>query len=64
MADEIDDTDSRRLDPVVLAYLDGIDRSLVRKNLALSVEERFLQLMALQRFSAELRRAASRDRDR
>jgi hypothetical protein len=48
------------IDPVVGAYLDGIDRTLLRKNLALSVEERFRQLMELQRFAAELRRAGER----
>ncbi len=42
---------------MILAYLDGIDRTLLRKNLALSVEERFMQLMELQRFAEELRRA-------
>ncbi len=47
-------------DPVVRAYMDGIDRTLLRKNLALSVEERFRQLMELQRFAAELRRAGER----
>jgi hypothetical protein len=45
------------VDPVVRAYAEGIDRTLLRKNLALSVEERFRQLMELQRFAAELRRA-------
>ena len=45
------------IDPVVAAYLPGIDRTLLQKNLRLSVEERFLQLMELQRFAAELRRS-------
>jgi hypothetical protein len=43
-------------DPVVERYLPDVDRSLIRKNLALSVEERFLQLMELQRFAEELKR--------
>jgi hypothetical protein len=47
-------------DPVLQAYLKDVDRSLIRKNLALSVEQRFLQLMQLQAFAAELRRAAQR----
>jgi hypothetical protein len=47
-------------DPVVEAYLPGVDRSLIRKNLTLSVEERFLQLMELQRFAEELKRAGAR----
>lgn len=46
-------------DPVIDAYKPGIDRTLIRKNLQLSVEERFLQLMRLQEFAAELRRAGS-----
>jgi hypothetical protein len=35
-------------DPVD-AYRDGIDCSLLEKNLALTVDERFVQLMELQR---------------
>jgi len=45
------------LDPVVSAYRAHVDRSLIQKNLKLSVEERFLQLMELQRFAVELREA-------
>lgn len=44
-------------DPVIEAYKKDIDRTLIRENLKLSVEERFLRLMALQRFAEELRRA-------
>jgi hypothetical protein len=44
-------------DRVLDSYLADVDRSLIRKNLELSVEERFLQLMELQRFATELRRA-------
>jgi hypothetical protein len=44
-------------DPVVRAYLAHVDRTLIAKNLTLSVEERFRQLMALQRLAAELGRA-------
>ena len=47
-------------DPVICAYLDGVDRTLLRKNAALSVEQRFLQLMELQRLAEELRAAARR----
>ncbi len=49
-----------RRDPVVEAYLVHVDRSLIRKNLELTVEARFRQLMELQRFAAELRRAGER----
>ena len=53
-----DPVESRRpecppLDPVVAAYLADVDRSLIAKNLRLSVEERFIQLMELQRFAQE-----------
>ena len=49
-------------DPVIEAYKRGIDRTLLRKNLKLTVEERFLALMELQRFAVELRQAGQRDR--
>ena len=39
-------------DPVVEAYKKDIDRTLIRENLRCTVEERFLKLMALQRFAA------------
>jgi len=45
-------------DPVIEAYKVHVDRALIRENLKRSVEERFLNLMALQRFAQELRRAA------
>jgi hypothetical protein len=51
-------------DPVVRAYLGGIDRSLLMKNLALTPEERLRQLMALQQMAAELRRAGREARSR
>jgi len=44
-------------DPVVEAYKKDIDRTLIRENLKLSVEERFLKAMALMRFAEEMRRA-------
>jgi len=44
-------------DPVIEAYKRDIDRTLLRENLRLTVEERFLKLQDLQRFAAELRRA-------
>jgi hypothetical protein len=51
-------------DPVVRAYLAGIDRTLIAKNLALSPEERLRQLMALQQTAAALRRAGREARER
>jgi hypothetical protein len=44
-------------DPVVEAYKAGIDRTLLRRNLRLSVEERIEQLQEMARFREELRRA-------
>jgi len=46
-------------DPVD-AYRAAVDVSLLEKNLKLSVEERFLQLMELQRFADELAAAGRR----
>lgn len=48
---------SVRPDPVIEAYKKDIDRTLIRRNLKLSVEDRFLQAMALSRFADEMRRA-------
>ena len=44
-------------DPVVEAYKKGIDRTLLRANLKLTVTERFQRAMAHARFADELRRA-------
>ena len=45
------------VDPVIEVYKQDIDRTLLRENLKLSVEERLRQLMDLQRFAEELQRA-------
>ena len=42
---------------MVEAYKNDIDRTLLRENLKLSIEERFRKAMALARFADELRRA-------
>jgi hypothetical protein len=44
-------------DPVIEAYKRDVDRTLIRENLRLTVEERFDRLMKLQQFAEELRRA-------
>ncbi len=49
-------------DPVIAAYKGDVDRTLLRANLKLTVEERFLRLMELQRFAEELRAAGRRAR--
>lgn len=47
----------RRDDPVIEAYKKDVDRTLLRENLKKTVEQRLLDLMELQRFAEELRRA-------
>jgi hypothetical protein len=49
-------------DPVIEEYKKHIDRTLLRENLKRSVEERLLDLMRVERFAAEWRRAALRAR--
>ena len=44
-------------DPVIEAYKKDIDRTLIRENLKLTVQERLDNLASLQRFAEELRRA-------
>jgi hypothetical protein len=44
-------------DPVIDAYKKDVDRTLIRENLRLTVDERFEQLMKLQQFAEALRRA-------
>lgn len=44
-------------DPVIDAYKKDVDRTLLRANLARTVEERLQNLAHLQRFGEELRRA-------
>ena len=45
-------------DPVIEAYKKDVDRTLIRENLKLTVEQRFGQLMDLQRFAEEMRSSA------
>lgn len=49
-------------DPVIEFYKKDVDRTLIRENLKLTVEGRFLKLMELQKFAAELRRAGQEAR--
>jgi len=48
----------------VEAYKKDIDRTLIRENLKLTVEERFRKAMALARFADELKRAGREARSR
>lgn len=58
--------DPNYVDPVVEALRRNVDKTLIEKNLRLTHEERLLQLMELQRFAEELKRAgrAAKERDR
>jgi hypothetical protein len=49
-------------DPVIEAYKQHIDRTLIRENLKLTPEQRLQKLMHLQRFADELRAAGRRAR--
>lgn len=51
---------ARRKDPVVEAFRADVDVTLLEENLRLSVEERFLKLIELQRFANELRTAGEK----
>jgi hypothetical protein len=50
-------SEASEADPVVAAYLRDIDRTLIRQNLALTVERRLANLQALLAFADELQRA-------
>ena len=43
--------------PVIELYMRDVDRTLLRRNLALTPQERLNQLQELARFAEELRRA-------
>lgn len=52
------------LDPdrVIEAYKKDVDRTLLRENLKLTVEERVKKMQAALRFVEEIRRSGARDR--
>ncbi len=56
MADELLPV-SLEPDPVIEAYKKDVDRTLLRENLKLTVEERIAKMIAVLRFSEELRRS-------
>ena len=56
------DIRGRDLDPVIEAYKKDIDVTLIRENLRLTVDQRFQQLMKLQQFAEDLRRAGRKAR--
>ena len=49
--------DEPYVDPVIEAYKKDVDRSLIAETMRLTVEQRFDNLMGLQQFALELRRA-------
>ncbi len=51
-------------DPVIEAYKRDVDRTLLRENLKLPVEDRFRKLKELQRLAEELQRAGRKARSR
>ena len=52
------------LDPVIEAYKKDVDVTLIRENLRLTVDQRFQQLMRLQQFAEDLRRAGRKAREK
>jgi hypothetical protein len=50
-------------DPVVAAYRQHVDLSLLRENLKLTHEQRLMKLQSALAFAAELRRAGQQARD-
>ena len=59
----IEQTAELELDPVIEAYKKDVDRTLIRENLRLTVEQRFENLMRLQEFADELRRQGREQHD-
>jgi hypothetical protein len=49
-------------DPVIEVYKKDVDRTLLRENLKLTVEERFLKFERLWEFAQELREAGRKSR--
>ncbi|HKG79949.1 MAG TPA: hypothetical protein VKA78_11030 [Pyrinomonadaceae bacterium] len=56
------ETKQSSVDPLIEAYKKDIDVTLIRENLRLTVDQRFQQLMKLQEFAEELRRAGRKAR--
>lgn len=51
---------NRKPDPLIEAYKKDLDQTLLCENLRLTVQQRFENLMRLQRFAEELRAAGCR----
>jgi hypothetical protein len=50
------------IDPVIEAYKKDVDRTLLRENLKLTVDERFRKFESVARYARELRDAGLRSR--
>ena len=62
MASSNRDEDEDR-DPLVEALVRDVDMSLIRRNLKMTPQQRVEQLMEMQRFAVELRKAGRKVRD-
>ena len=51
------------MDAVIELYKRDVDRTLLAENLRCTVEQRFLKLMELQKFAAELQKAGQAQHD-
>lgn len=51
------------VDPVIASYMKDVDRTLLRENLKLTVEERLIKFERFAAFAAELREAGRRHRE-
>ena len=51
------DPQKRLIDPIIEVYKKDVDRTMIRENLRLSVDQRLQNLEALLRDAIELRRA-------
>lgn len=47
------------IDPVIEAYMDGVDLSLIRENLKLTPEERIQKAVAHYKFAMQIKGAAA-----
>jgi hypothetical protein len=56
--------EAHSVDPVIEAYKKDIDRTLIRENLKLSVEDRLRKAMRVARLAEEMRRAGREARER
>ena len=52
------------MDEIIELYMKDVDRTLLRENLKLTPTQRIEQLMEMQRFAEELRRAGREARKR